>query len=72
MRGLIDIFYPVAYQFRDVLVQKVKAGQDEQNIIKWTSRAALELIGQGGFGYSFDALNEGKTNEYHEAVKMFG
>lgn len=36
----------------------------------WMSRAALEYIGQAGLGYSFDALDEEKTNEYSEAIKM--
>lgn len=33
------------------------------------SRAALELIGQGGLGYSFDSLTENKSNAYGEALK---
>ena len=36
----------------------------------WISRAALECVGQGGIGYSFDALDENKVNRYNEAVKM--
>jgi hypothetical protein len=38
----------------------------------WMSRAALEYIGQGGLGYSFDALDETKTNTYSEVIKMLG
>ena len=37
----------------------------------WMSRAALEYIGQGGLGYSFDALDENKTNKYSEVVREF-
>ena len=37
----------------------------------WFSRAALEYIGQGGMGYSFDALDTTKKNVYGDAVKMF-
>ena len=32
-------------------------------------RTALELIGQGGLGYSFDPLIESKSNSYGEAMK---
>lgn len=37
--------------------------------MNWMSRAALEYIGQGGFGYSFDALDDSQTNSYSEALK---
>lgn len=39
--------------------------------MKWISRAALEYIGQAGLGYSFDALDDSKKNEYAEAIKLF-
>ena len=37
----------------------------------WFSRAALEYIGQGGMGYSFDSLDANKKNVYGDAIKMF-
>ena len=43
-------------------------GARELNVITWISRAALEYIGQGGMGYSFEALDESKTSEYNDAV----
>ena len=33
------------------------------------SRTALELIGQGGLGYSFDPLTENIKNEFGDALK---
>lgn len=48
------------------------SGQSEIDVLKWTGRTALELIGQGGLGYSFDPL-EAETeaiNEYGNAVKL--
>lgn len=39
--------------------------------MNWISRAALEYIGQGGLGYSFNALNEEQTNGYSEAIKAY-
>ena len=34
-------------------------------------RTALELVGQGGLGHSFDPLVEDSKDEYTEAVKAF-
>ena len=34
-------------------------------------RAALELLGQGALGYSFDPLVDDTTNDFAEAVKSF-
>lgn len=33
------------------------------------SRTALEFIGQGGLGYSFDVLDDGKKSPYTESVR---
>lgn len=38
--------------------------------MKWMSRAALEYIGQGGLGHSFQALDEAKTDTFSEAIKL--
>ena len=34
-------------------------------------RKALELVGQGTLGYSFDPLTADSRDEYAEAVKAF-
>ena len=34
-------------------------------------RAALELLGQGALGYSFDPLVDDTTNDFAEAVKSY-
>ena len=34
-------------------------------------RTALELVGQGTLGYSFDPLTADSRDEYAEAVKAF-
>ncbi|KAG6846510.1 hypothetical protein H0H93_013484 [Arthromyces matolae] len=42
------------------------------DILQWMSRAALEMIGQSGFGYSFDPLVEGaEPHPFCEAAKSF-
>lgn len=57
-------------QLRDELKRRVASGEEEINMLDWMSRAALEYIGQGGLGYSFDALDRSKSNEYAESIKM--
>ena len=41
-------------------------------ILSWMTRTALELIGQSGFGYSFDDLAEDSVpSPYAVSVKKF-
>lgn len=49
----------------------MKEGPKELDVLFWLNRTALELIGQGGLGYSFDPLTEDVPNEYADAVKTF-
>ena len=58
------------YKLRDNLTKNIKAGQEEFNMLDWMSRAALEYIGQGGLGYSFDALDRTKANAYADSIKL--
>ena len=59
------------FQLCDVLANEVRnANGKDINVMMWMSRAALEYIGQGGLGYSFDALDAKKTNKYSESTKM--
>ena len=46
-------------------------GSQETDILTWMHRCALELVGQGGLGYSFDPEMNGKKNEYAQALKEF-
>lgn len=38
-------------------------------MLRWFNRTALELIGQGGLGYSFDRLVEDAPNAFGDAMK---
>ncbi|CCL99751.1 uncharacterized protein FIBRA_01773 [Fibroporia radiculosa] len=69
MRSILPIFYGVAHRLRDAISTQVKNGPEEVDILNWMSRTSLELIGQGGLGYSFDPLTENVQNEYGNAVK---
>ena len=44
---------------------------DEVDILAWLGRTALELIGQGGLGYSFDRLDSEMEDSYGHALKAF-
>lgn len=39
-------------------------------MLQWMGRTALELIGQGGLGYSFDPLTKNVMNEFAETIKQ--
>lgn len=39
--------------------------------MNWAGRAALELVGQGALGYSFDPLTEDVSDDFAESVKSF-
>ncbi len=38
-------------------------------MVGWMGRTALELMGQGGLGYSFDPLVADAADEYGSAIK---
>ncbi|KAH8107332.1 cytochrome P450, partial [Phellopilus nigrolimitatus] len=69
MRELLPVFHPIAHKLQTVLEREVSKGKEHINVMMWVSRAALEYIGQGGLGYSFDALDEQENNKYSEAMK---
>ena len=50
---------------------RVEDGTQSVDLLGWMGRAALELIGQSGIGYSFDPLTEDISDEYADAVKTF-
>ncbi|KAJ3889725.1 cytochrome P450 [Lentinula edodes] len=53
MRSMMPIFYDVVDQLQNALSQRVRNDPREA---RWMARTALELIGQSGFGYSFDNM----------------
>lgn len=56
-------------KLREAIDGRIAAGAKEIDIAGWMSRTALELVGQGGLGHSFDPLIEETSDEYTEAVK---
>ena len=45
-------------QMKNTIAYLLRNGPAELDILTWMSRTALELVGQGGMGHSFDSLNE--------------
>ncbi|KAJ3478664.1 hypothetical protein NLI96_g9603 [Meripilus lineatus] len=69
MRHMTPIFYRVTHSLRDAITAQVKGGPVEVDILSWMGRTALELIGQGGLGYSFDDLVSNTPDEFGESIK---
>uniref|UniRef100_D8Q919 Cytochrome P450 n=1 Tax=Schizophyllum commune (strain H4-8 / FGSC 9210) TaxID=578458 RepID=D8Q919_SCHCM len=54
MRNMIPLFQDVVSALRATLEKQTEKGAKEIDMLHWTSRTALELIGRTGLGYSFD------------------
>ncbi|KAH7101315.1 cytochrome P450 [Auriculariales sp. MPI-PUGE-AT-0066] len=69
LRELTQVFMDTSTQLRDIWLSKTaETGLVTLDALSWLSRATLDIIGKGGFGYDFDALNEhGPPNELNEA-----
>ncbi|TCD69776.1 cytochrome P450-dit2 [Steccherinum ochraceum] len=71
MRHMTPIFYRVAHKLKDAILNEVQDESNQVNMLGWMGRAALELVGQGGLGYSFDPLTESVPNDFGDALKAF-
>ncbi|KAI0697071.1 cytochrome P450 [Cerioporus squamosus] len=71
LRNVTTPFYETSYKLRDALLKVLGSEVKEVDVLKWTGRTALELLGQGALGYSFDPLVEDVTDPFAEAVKSF-
>jgi len=70
MRHITPIFYHVTRKLRDAVFHQVKSGPQDIDMLRWLNRGALELIGQGALGYSFDSLVEDQPpNDFAVALK---
>ncbi|GJE97651.1 cytochrome P450 [Phanerochaete sordida] len=69
MRFLTPTFYKVVHRLHEAISAKVGGSSGEVDMVEWMSRTALELIGQGGLGYSFDPLVAQSTNPFGVALK---
>ncbi|KAI0669375.1 cytochrome P450 [Trametes maxima] len=71
LRNMTHIFYEITRKL--VVAIEARIGEESAviDINGWMARAALELLGQAGLGYSFDSFVEDSTDEFGESVKMF-
>ena len=68
-RNCLPIFSPT--QLRAALKFRVEDGPKDLDIHNWMGRTALELVGRGGLGYSFDPLVAESKDAFAESVKSF-
>ncbi|TFY67960.1 hypothetical protein EVJ58_g1307 [Rhodofomes roseus] len=71
MRHMLPLFYDITHKLRDALKSRLQNGPKDVDVHDWMGRTALELVGQGGLGYSFDTLVEDSKDEYGQALKRF-
>ncbi|KAJ6577167.1 cytochrome P450 [Mycena capillaripes] len=71
LRQMVPIFTGVAKRVRTTLESKVRRGPQEVDVLMWTSRLALELVGQAGLGYSFDPLVDDEIPLYIQSIEKF-
>ncbi|KAI0657157.1 cytochrome P450 [Cubamyces menziesii] len=71
LREMTPIFNDVIHKLQDAIASRVKDGAREIDVLNWMGRTALELIGQGGLGHSFDPLTEDKADDFADAVKAY-
>ncbi|KAI0816956.1 cytochrome P450 [Trametes gibbosa] len=73
LRNATPLFYETAHKLRDAIEGELREGPREIDVLQWMGRTALELIGQGALGYSFDPLVGGASDSFAESVKqLFG
>ncbi|KAF9064445.1 cytochrome P450 [Rhodocollybia butyracea] len=68
MRSMMPTFYDVVDQLETALSNRVQNGPTEIDLLGWMARTALELIGQSGFGYSFDNMVEDAPKHKYSIV----
>ncbi|KAJ7686344.1 cytochrome P450 [Mycena rosella] len=69
IRVLTEVFVEKAIKLRDVWAVQVAQGNDAARIdvLGWLRRMTLDVIGQAGFNYQFDALDtKAKPNELEQ------
>ncbi|KZT73355.1 cytochrome P450 [Daedalea quercina L-15889] len=69
MRHMLPLFYSVVHKLRSAIASRIGEEQREIDMLGWMGRTALELVGQGGLGYSLDPLVTDSTNTYGQALK---
>ena len=58
-------------QLQTAIQSQVEHGPKDLDILAWMGRTALELLGRGGLGYSFDPLVSESKDDFTDSVKGF-
>ncbi|KAJ7191866.1 cytochrome P450 [Mycena pura] len=70
IRGLTEIFNQKSVQLRDIWSREIRdSGSSRIDIFGWLRKMTLDVIGEAGFNYRFNALDpNGQINELEEAL----
>ncbi|KAI0076682.1 cytochrome P450 [Panus rudis PR-1116 ss-1] len=71
MRYMLPTFFNITHKLRSAIAADVSKGPQEIDMLNWLQRTALELVGQGGLGHSFDDLEKDELNPFVEQLKVF-
>lgn len=76
LKSLVPVFYTIAEKLAEVLSGQASAAQTGEfggrsilDMSEWMCRVALEMVGQGVLGHSFDPLDSPQNNPYTAAIK---
>ncbi|EPT05081.1 hypothetical protein FOMPIDRAFT_1045154 [Fomitopsis schrenkii] len=69
MRDMLPLFYSIVHKLRGAIATRIGEETRDIDVLGWMGRAALEMIGQGGLGYSLDPLVSDNVDEYGRALK---
>lgn len=58
-------------QLQTAIASRVRDGQQDIDVLGWMGRTALELIGQGGLGHSFDPLTRDVADDFAHSIKAY-
>ncbi|RPD55983.1 cytochrome P450 [Lentinus tigrinus ALCF2SS1-6] len=72
LRNLTPVFYEVADRLVNGISRRITGGATDLDMLDWMGRAALEIFGQAGLGYSFDPLtSDDASDAYTLAAKNY-
>ncbi len=63
---LIHLYSQLRSKLEEKLVKKDDVSVD---MFDWMSRVSLEIVGQGGMGYSSEVFDENVHNEYADCLR---
>ncbi|TBU29266.1 cytochrome P450 [Dichomitus squalens] len=71
LRHMTDMFYEISHKLCAAIGDRVAKEAAVVDMNGWMARVTLEILGQAGFGYSFDNFMEDSTDAYGDSIKNF-